>query len=528
MPTAEVKAMPTLPMECVDSGRSAPKPSAPSSHVEALKSSSIIGGSTVIVMLIRMVRTKVLALLLGPAGIGLEALYDSAVNLCRTFFDFGITSSGVRQIAAAVGTGSDEVIARTTLTLRRVCLVLGVAGAATVFLARESISLATFGKADHAADIGVLSIILLFGAVVGGQGAMLQGMRRIADLAKVNIFGALAGAAASIPIVWVWGLAGIPAYMVITAGVGALVSWVYARRVHIRAVTVSLRQSYEEASSLLRLGVAFLASSLMATGTLFLLRVMATRMEGVIGAGQFQAASALSMVYVGFILQAMGTDFYPRLTAVASDNQRCNQLVNEQAEISLLLALPGILGTLALAPWVILLFYSSKFDQAATILSWQVAGMCLRVISWPMGFILVAKGRGTLFVLTDAAAWTVYLGLAWLGLKWFGLPGMGMAFLALYVFHVILVYVVVHSVSGFRWAQVNVRLGAASMLAIAAALASRLLLPEPWGSLIGCLLALAAGLFCLRALVRIAGPERINRVLNKFHIPLSLPVPPGT
>ncbi len=55
----------------------------------------------------------------------------------------------------------------------------------------------------------------------------------------------------------------------------------------------------------------------MTTGALFLLRVFVARQEGVYGAGQFQAASALSMVYVGFVLQAMGTDFYPRLTVVA-------------------------------------------------------------------------------------------------------------------------------------------------------------------------------------------------------------------
>ena len=46
-------------------------------------------------------------------------------------------------------------------------------------------------------------------------------------------------------------------------------------------------------------------------------------------------------MYVGFILQAMGSDFYPRLTAVADDHAECNRLVNEQAQIGLLLAGPA-------------------------------------------------------------------------------------------------------------------------------------------------------------------------------------------
>jgi enterobacterial common antigen flippase len=490
------------------------KPEA-TSHAEALKSTSIIGGSTVIVMLIRMLRTKVLAILLGPAGIGIEAIYDSVINLSKTAVDLGISSAGVRQIAAAVGSGSPTVIAITVLTLRRVCLVLGIIGAAGLFLLRESVGRLAFGNSDHGSDIGVLSIILLFGAVMGGQGALLQGMRRIGDLARMNMFGALVGAVLSIPIVYFWGRTGIPAYMVLGAGVGVFISWSYARRVRVESVKVSVRELTGEARSLLKLGVVFLASGLMTTGALFLLRIFVARQEGVVGAGQFQAASALSMVYVGFVLQAMGTDFYPRLTVVAGDNRRCNQLVNEQAEISILLALPGVLATLALAPWVIHLFYSSKFDKAAVILCWQVTGTFLQVNSWPIGFILVAKGRAAAFFWTDVASYSIYVVLAWIGLKMFGLPGTGMAFLGLYAFHWCLVYGIARKISGFRLSPANVWLSLLGVATVATTLCTRLTLSEPWGTAVGCVLALATGLYTMWALIRLVGTTKINDSLRR-------------
>ena len=488
----------------------------PTSHAEALKSTSIIGGSTVIVMLIRMLRTKVLAVLLGPAGIGLEAIYDSVVTLSRTAADLGISSAGVRQIASAVGSGNQAVIATTVLTLRQVCLASGIVGAASLFFAREWVSRIAFANADHASDIGILSIILLFGAVTGGQGALLQGMRRIGDLAKMNMFGALAGAILSIPIVCVWGRTGIPAYMMLGAGVGMFISWSYARRVRIKSIKVPFRQMTGEARSLLKLGLVFLSSGLMTAGALFLLRVFVARQEGVYGAGQFQAASALSMVYVGFVLQAMGTDFYPRLTVIAHDNLRCNQLVNEQAEISILLALPGVLATLALAPWVIQLFYSSKFDKAAEILCWQVAGTFLQVNSWPIGFILVAKGRAAAFFWTDLASYSVYVVLGWVGLKLFGLPGIGMAFLGLYAFHWCIVYAVARRISGFASSPTNIRHTLLGVTTVAIALSTRLTLPEPWATTIGCALALATGLYSMRTLIRLVGTEKINRYLRRI------------
>ena len=47
----------------------------PSSYRRMLKTSSIIGGASVVNVLIGLVRTKVLAVLLGPTGVGLVSLY---------------------------------------------------------------------------------------------------------------------------------------------------------------------------------------------------------------------------------------------------------------------------------------------------------------------------------------------------------------------------------------------------------------------------------------------------------------------
>ena len=59
-------------------------------------------------------------------------------------------------------------------------------------------------------------------------------------------------------------------------------------------------------------------------------------------------ATNRSSVYVAVILNAMFTDFYPRLTAAAEDPQQFSALVNHQIEVGALLALPGILATITL------------------------------------------------------------------------------------------------------------------------------------------------------------------------------------
>ncbi|HEY4300747.1 MAG TPA: O-antigen translocase [Candidatus Didemnitutus sp.] len=487
-----------------------------SSHSEALKSTSIVGGATIFVMFVRMARTKVLALLLGPAGIGLEGIFDSAINLSKTVVDLGVSSAGVRQIAAAVGSGNQRIVALTVAALRRCCLVLGLIGAVVFFLLRSRLSVASFGNASHADDFGWLSIILLWNSLAGGQGALLQGMRRIGDLAKMNAIGAVVGAGLSIPLVYAFGIRGIVPYMIAAAGAAVFVSWNYARKVPVQTIAPTNKELIQETGHLLRLGFVFMSTGMMSTGALFLIRSIVTQQVSLAATGEFQAASALSTVYVGFVLQAMGTDFYPRLTAVATDNAKCNQLVNEQAEISILLALPGVLATLAAAPWVIKVFYSGRFTEAAAILTWQIIGTYLQVNSWPMGYILVAKGRASAMFWSDLFSYALYVGLAWLGLRWFGLPGLGVAYLGLYLFHWALMFVLAKSVSSFSWSPANGRLTLIGVAATAIALAARLFCPEPWATLIGGLLAVGIGIHCLRTLLRHAGNDRIARVMGRF------------
>ena len=72
-----------------------------SSYSQVLRASSIIGGANGLNYLVSLVRIKIIAVLLGPAGIGLVSLYTSAIGLVGTASGFGIGSSGVREVALA-------------------------------------------------------------------------------------------------------------------------------------------------------------------------------------------------------------------------------------------------------------------------------------------------------------------------------------------------------------------------------------------------------------------------------------------
>jgi len=497
-------------------GPTAPNPVAQHTYGQILKSSALIGGSSAVTISIGIVRTKAMAVLLGPAGVGLLGLYSSILDLTLSIAALGINSSGVRQIAEAVGSGDSKHIARTIVVLRRTAVVLGIFGAILLAIFAFQISHLTFGTEDHAGAVALLAFALFFKLVADSQAALVQGLRRIADLAKLAIIGALLGTIVSIALVYAFGEDGIALALAGNAAMLLSASWWYSRKVRIERPALTYTEVRQEAASLIRLGLAFMGSAFLMMGAAYAVRAMVLRAEGVEAAGLYQAAWTLGGLYVGFILQAMGADFYPRLVGVAGDNPQCNRLVNEQAQVSLLLAAPGVLATLTFAPLVIAVFYTAKFAEAVEILRWICLGMALRVITWPMGFIIVAKNSRAIFFGTELAWTVVNVGLSWMLIESFGLNGAGMAFFGSYVFHALMIYPIVRWLSGFRLSAATRKAAWVFIPAITGVFVGFYLLPPLLAAAIGTLATLLTGIYSFRLLITLVPIEHVPGPIRRW------------
>ena len=422
----------------------------------------------------------------------------------------------MRQIAEAVGTGDEEQIAVTVTTLRRVAFYSGALGALLLIAFSKPISWLTFGSYQRAGIVAVLALAAFFGDVSAGQGALVQGMRRISDLARMSVFGALYGTVFSVGILYFWrGERGLVLSLICVAAMSIATSWWYARKIKVRRVSISLKQVTREASGLLKLGVVFMASALMSLGAAYLVRIIILRKLGIKEAGFYQAAWALGGLYIGFILQAMGADFYPRLTAVAKDNEECNRLVNEQSEVGWLIAGPGILATLTFASLVITLFYSAEFGPAVELLRWICLGMMLRVVTWPIGFIILAKGAAKVFFWTEVFTSVGYAGMVWAGVQAFGLKGAGIAFFGLYSLSFAVVYLIGRRLSGFCWSAPNRRLALLFAPLITVIFVGGYLLPPLAAVILGVTITVPTAIYSLRALCKLVPLDRLPRVVQK-------------
>lgn len=463
-----------------------------------------------------LLRVKVVAILLGPAGVGVIGLYMSAMNLIGSVTGMGLQGSAVRAIAQANGNGDPQAVARTIRMLRRLCWATGAVGWLTSISLAVPLSRWMFQSTDHAWALALLGGTLLLGAVSKGQLALLQGLRRVGDIARVQVTAAMFNTAATVCLYAWLRQDGIVPVLLTNAALALICSWWFARRVEMHETSMDWSQAVAEAKPLLGLGAAMMWSGVLILSLDLYTRTLISRVWGVEPAGLYQAAWALSGLFAGFVLGAMGTDFYPRLTAVIGDHDAAARAVNEQTEIGILLALPGLLATLAFAKWAILLLYSPQFAPAADVLVWMVLGVYGRVLSWPMGFIQLALGAGRWFAATEA----IFLAIQALMVTWFvprhGVIGAGYAFAICYALYTFGMAWVGHRLIGFRWSPAVLRLMWVSGALVALSLAANRMLADVPALALGAVLVMTGGLWCLRGLVvRLGHGHRLVRWLQR-------------
>lgn len=466
-----------------------------------------MGGAQALNYLVALVRIKIIAVLLGPAGVGLVSLYTSVIGLVGSVSGLGIASSGVREVALAFSQHNPQAAARTVRILRRACWATGLLGWGLAAALSPLLSTWVAGSTEHAVAIAALGATLLLGAVNGGQTALLQGVRRIGDIARANVVAMLLNTGMAIGLYAWLGSRGIVPVLVATAGVSLGVSWWFARRVHVESVLLSWTDTFFGTRHLAGLGLAFMWSGLLTAGLDMLTRSLVTRELGMEAAGLYQAAWAISGLFASFILSAMGTDFYPRLTSVIHEHQIASRTVNEQIEVGILLALPGLLGTLAFAPWIMEVFYTKQFLAGAALLPWFILGIFGRVVSWPLGFIQPAKGESRWFAATETIFIGFQIGMLFWTLPRFGLVGVAYTFAITYFLYTVTMLWVAKILIGFKWSARVKKLLMLSGLFVLLGFAVRLTMPGLAGILAGGIVTLAGGILSFRGLAAILGAD---------------------
>ena len=413
-----------------------------SSYRQVMKATSIFGGVQVFQIIIGIVRSKFIAILLGPLGMGISGLLTATTGFVAGLTNFGLSTSAVKDISAAHSSGNETRLAIVAKVFRRWVWVTGLLGAILTAVISPWLSELTFGNRDYTFAFIWISITLLFNQISAGQSVLLRGMRRIRYMAQAGMLGSIIGLFTTIPLYYFYGVKGIVPGIIITSITTLILSWYYARKLDIKPIFVSKARTVAEGKGMLKMGFMISMSGLITLGASYIVRIFISNNGGIEQVGLYNAGFAIINTYVGMIFTAMAADYYPRLAAVAQSNTQSREVINQQAEIALLILAPILIIFLVFINWVVIVLYSKQFLPVTVMIYWAALGMFFKAASWSIAFIFLAKGASKLFFWNELITNIYLLGLNILGYYYWGLTGLGLSFLVSYFLYLIQVYMV--------------------------------------------------------------------------------------
>lgn len=435
-----------------------------------LKYTGIFGGVQGLNIIVGIVRNKVAALLLGPGGMGLVALFNAAVNFISQATSLGVSFSAVRNISVMHGDGDSLRMERFIRVVRAWSLVAALTGVLVCILLGPLLSRYAFSWGDHTLHFILLSPVVGLTAVAGGETAILKGARRLHDIAVIQIFSALASLFISVPIYLFFGISGIVPVFVLMAAAVMLITVFYSYRLF----PLRLSGAYGilgEGMEMIRLGVAYIMSGILTSGAEMLVRSFLNVSAGPDVVGLYNAGYVLTVTYAGMVFSAMETDYFPRLSAVNGDVAAANLTANRQIEVSLLIISPMLAFLIIALPLLVPLLYSGSFAPVVPMAQISVLSMYLKAVTLPVAYMTLAKGHSGAFFLLDGTYAVVFVLLIVFGFNVWGLFGTGVAVLAAHVFDFIMIYTYAAVRYGYRvsrpvlvYSLIQIPLGVAAWL----------------------------------------------------------------
>lgn len=412
------------------------------SYREIVKATSLFGGVQIVVILVSLLRSKIIAVLLGPIGIGIAGLLNSTLNTIDSLLRLGLDTSGVKEISSANAQNNHKKVSIIYASLNRLIWFTG--GLAVIFTLVFSpfLSKISFGNSNYTTAFVYVSIALWFKQLATGKTAMLQGLRKHKFLAKSHMMGSFAGLIFTVPFYYFYGIDGIVPAIIVSSVIVFVFGWLYVRKLDIIKVKISNKQVLIEGKEMIKLGITLSVMAFIAMLTTYLIQIFINRFGGLDEVGLYLAGFAIVNTYVGMVFNAMQTDYFPKLSALNEDNIQMNHYVGEQALVGILIITPIITLFLTLAPFVIQLLYSKAFLGILGMVSWGILGTLFKAVSFSMGYVILAKGHSNLFLKTSVFFNSLLFVCSIAGYYFGGLTGVGIGFLIYYILHFLLLKII--------------------------------------------------------------------------------------
>jgi PST family polysaccharide transporter len=408
-------------------------------------------------MIVRFVRTKFIAMILGPAGLGFIAQLTNFFETLRIFGDMGARQAVVRQIAETRLSGGRESEAYKDVISSSFVIALSAASltALVVTLFSHPFSKILFGDDSHARFIVAMALLLPMASISTVVGAIIRGNLDFSAFAKYTLAAYLVLILVTPPLLYkfhLWGAVALQglfflfpliAYLVLN---GKSTFLRFSKKLHAHII----RYQFEDGALQVYL---MLLNQLTRIGV----GVWVINVLGLESMGVYQMALAFSTVYVAMPIQAMSSYVFPMIAA-ARNSEEINREINDSFRFPVFILMP-ILITMMVTPGIFIrIFFSAKFLVGIYALRILLFYSLTMIFYSPLVTALMAKRHlKVIYVITALSTLSLFL-MMWPFFYYWKLAGIALAFSVSGILLAIVYYIFAKRHLEFYVSPKNIRL----------------------------------------------------------------------
>jgi PST family polysaccharide transporter len=345
-----------------------------------------------------MVTTKIMAIYVGPAGIALLGNFNNITNILSTFSNGAISSGIIKYISEYKENEDKRSVVFHGFWLTLICSILIGFG---VLIFNKQLSRLAFGDTKYTGAFVVFGFTIIFYGFNLTITAILNGYREIKYMIITGMIGSALSILLAILITIRFGLFG--------ALVNASIAQVFIFLINIRFVIKlkifsldMLRININRILSwkLLKYAAMSIISILVVpTSTLLIRKYIFTNFTPN-EAGYIQGVWSISGSYLAIVTTTLSIYYLPTLSEIKTNWELRKEIIKGYKFI-LPLAVVGGLAIFMFRDLIINVLYTPEFMPMKKYFTFQIIGDTLKIASWILGFIMVAKAMTRVYIVTE-------------------------------------------------------------------------------------------------------------------------------
>jgi len=405
-----------------------------------IKTSVLTAVATVIKVIAGFFINKVIALYAGPAGLALVGQLQNFSSIMMTFANGAITQGIIKYTAEY----REDIEEKSKFFSNAIIITLTCSLVIGIFLNVFSsyLSETILKSSEYSSVFIIFGFTIILFSLNTLLMSILNGEKEIKKFIIVNILSNLILLLITSLLIYSFGL------------IGALYALVTNQSL-IFFVTLSfvLKSSWFnfkyfkkgfDKKNAIKLG----KYSLMALTTAITLPVSHLIIRNYIGetiswdaAGYWQGIWYISSMYLMVITASLSVYYLPRLSEIKNNKELKKEIINGYKIIIPIVTILA-LGIYLFRELIITIAFSEKFIPMLNLFKWQLIGDVIKIISWLLSYVLLAKAMTRIFIYTEILFNTSFVIGAYIFIKYFGLIGITYAYSLNYLLYLaMMVYI---------------------------------------------------------------------------------------